>query len=191
MDAALLNMEIADGTIIARCTDISIDEFVALVEANPDTHFKFNAAGDVITMSPTNIHAITQGLIARHLGNWLSTGALPGFWAATDGAYELDGWRSRPDVALSPLVGKVIPREAPLLAVEIRSDSNTWTELRAKAARYLAPGTQMVWLVDTDARSVEIQRPGASPQLMAGEDLIEGGDALPGFRVAVSDLFPD
>jgi len=191
MDTTLLNTDIADGTIVSSYANITMDEFVALVEANPDIHFKFNAAGDVVVMSSSNIHAIVQVLIATRLANWLSSDALPGFWAATEGAYELDGWNSRPDVAIVPLLGKLIPREAPRMAVEIRSDSNTWRELRAKAARYLQHGTQMVWLVDTDARSVEVHRVGAEVAVFAETDLIEGGPALPGFQVMVGDLFPD
>ena len=190
MDTTLLNADIADGTIVSSYADITMGEFVALVEANPDIHFKFNAAGDVVVMSPSNIHAIVQALIAIELGNWLSRDALPGFWASTEGAYELDGWNSRPDVAIVPYHGKLIPREAPRMAVEIRSKSNTWRELRAKAARYLQHGTQMVWLVDTDARSVEVHRADAEVALFAETDAIEGGDVLPGFQVMVGDLFP-
>ena len=190
MDTTLLNTDIADGTIVSSYADITMDEFVALVEANPDIHFKFNAAGDVVVMSPSNIHAIVQAIIAIELGNWLSRDALPGFWASTEGAYELDGWNSRPDVAIVPYLGKLIPREAPRMAVEIRSDSNTWRELRAKAGRYLQHGTQMVWLVDTDARSVEVHRADAGVTVFADTDVIEGGDVLPRFQVMVGDLFP-
>ncbi len=190
MEITARNLEVADGTVIASFADITMDEFVALVEGNPDIHFKFNAAGDVITMSPMNIHADVQGLIATHFNNWLFTGALPGYGAPTDGAFELEGWRSRPDVAICRRVGKAIPREAPLLAVEVRSDSNSWRELRAKALRYLACGTQMVWLVDTDERRVEIHRANEQPQRLAGADVIKGGATLPGFHVTVSDLFP-
>ncbi len=191
MDAALREAKLAEGALVARYTDITIDEFVALAEGNPDIHFKFNAAGDVISMSPKNIHAEAQSLIATRFNNWLFTGALPGFGAPTDGAFELEGWRSRPDVAVCRRVGKAIPREAPLVAVEVRSDSNPWHELRAKAARYLAQGTQMVWLVDTDERRVEIHRAGAQPLSLTGDDIITGGDTLPGFRAAVHDLFPE
>ena len=191
MEIAARNLKAADGTVIARYAAITMDEFVTLVEENPDIHFKFNAAGDVISMSPMNIHAIVQSLIATHFNIWLFTGALPGYGAPTDGAFELEGWRSRPDVAICPHVGKAVPREAPLVAVEVRSDSNSWRELRAKAARYLAQGTHIVWLVDTDARSVEIHRAGERPQRLAGTDIIEGGDTLPGFRAAVHDLFPE
>lgn len=190
MEIAARKLEVADGALIAKFDDITMDEFVTLAEENPDIHLKFNAAGDVITVSPTNFHAVVQGLIATHFNIWLFTGALPGFGAPTDGAYDLEGWRSRPDVALSLQVGKTIPQQAPLVAVEVRSESNTWRELHEKAARYLAHGTQMVWLVDTDARSVEIHRADAQPQRLAGAEVIEGGATLPGFHVTVSDLFP-
>ncbi len=191
MAAATPRPAVTDSPIVAKYSDISMDDFVALVERNPDTHFKFNAAGDVVEMTPMYVHGWVQSTIATHLNIWLWTGALPGFGAPADIAFDLGDWRCRPDVALSHVRGKVIPREAPLLAVEIRSDSNTWRELRAKAARYLAHGTQMVWLVDTDARSLELHRADAPPQTLRGDDLIDGAEVLPGFRLPVSDLFPD
>ena len=83
-----------------------------------------------------------------------------------------------------------IPRVAPLLAVEIRSDSNTRRELRRKAARYLEAGTAMVWLVDPETRTVELHRADATPRTLSGDDVIEGGATLPGFRVAASEFFP-
>ena len=191
MEPAARISELVEGAVIARYADISMDEFVALAETSPDFLYKCNAAGDVVAMSPKYIHADVQSIIAMHFNRWLLTGALPGHGAPTDCLFELEGWRSRPDLAVHPRLGNAIPREAPRMAVEIRSDSNSWRELRAKAARYLQHGTQMVWLVDTDARSVEIHRPGETPQHFAGAEFIEGGDALPGFQLAVSELFPD
>ena len=49
----------------------------------------------------------------------------------------------------------------------------------------------MVWLVDPEARSLEMHLPDAAPQMLAGDDLVEGGATLPGFRAAVRDFFPD
>ena len=191
MAAATPRPVVTGSPVVAKFSDISMDDFVALVERNPDTYFKFNAAGDVVEMTPMPDHANTQTLTGTHLTLWLWTGALPGYLAGSEIAFNLGDWRCRPDMALSHVRGKVIPREAPLLAVEIRSDSNTWRELRAKAERYLAHGTQMVWLVDTDARSLELHRADAPPQTLRGDDLIDGGAVLPGFRLPVSDLFPD
>ena len=190
MVSSLRRMVDPDNTVVAMFSDISLDEFIALVEANPDIHYRFNAAGDVIQMSPTFIHADVQGAIVTHFNNWLWQGALPGYRAGTEPTYDLGDWRCQPDVAIDLQRGKVIPQEAPLVAVEVRSDSNTWPELREKAGRYLEHGTQVVWLVDTDERQVEIHRASEPAQTLHSDDIIEGGALLPGFRVSVRELFP-
>ena len=182
---------VAEGEIIATFADMTMDEFVALVAANPDSHFEFNAAGDVVHMTPMAEHGNTQIMVGTRLNLWLWTGALPGYFAGSEIAFDFGDWRCQPDVCLHRARGKVIPREAPLLAVEIRSDSNTWPELRAKADRYLEHGTQMVWLVDTDERRLELHQAGEPARTLGGEDVIEGGALLPGFHLPVSDLFPD
>ena len=46
----------------------------------------------------------------------------------------------------------------PDLAVEIKSPSNTLTELRGKAAIYLRRETQLVWIVIPERKAVEVCR---------------------------------
>ncbi len=190
MAASIPREQVTEGKIVAAFADTTMDEFVALVAAHPDIHYRFNAAGDVIEMAGTYIHSRVQSLVSTHFDIWLWTGALPGYGSITECLYDLGEWRCCPDVAVSPDQGNTIPREAPLVAVEIRSESNTWPELREKARRYLEHGTQMVWLVDTDARSLELHRADDAPRTLRGDDLIDGGAVLPGFRLPVSDLFP-
>ena len=190
MESPVRSTETRDNTVVATFSDINMDEFIALVEANPDIHYRFNAAGDVIKMSPTFIHADVQGAIVTHFNIWLWQGALPGYRAGTEPTYDLGDWRCQPDVAIDLQRCKVIPQEAPLVAVEVHSDSNTWPELREKARRYLEHETQMVWLVDTDEREVEIHRVDAASQTLRSDDIIEGGALLPGFRLRVRDIFP-
>ena len=180
----------AESRIVAAFADMTMDDYLALVAANPDTHYRFNAAGDVLEMPNTSIHAQVQTLIGTHLTIWLWSGALPGYMAGSGLVLDLGNWRCKPDVCLHRARGKVIPREAPLLAVEIRSDSNTWRELRAKAARYLEHGAQMVWLVDTDERLVELHRAAEPARTLGADDIIDGGPLLPGFRLRVQELFP-
>ncbi|MCY3945973.1 MAG: Uma2 family endonuclease [Anaerolineaceae bacterium] len=191
METPVRDTEAAEKAVIATFADMTMDDYLALVAAHPDIHYRFNAAGDVLEMPNNSIHAQVQAIIGTHFTVWLWTNALPGHGALVECLYDLGDWRCCPDVAIDRQRVKVIPREAPLLAVEIRSDSNTWPELREKAARYLEHGTQMVWLVDMDERAVELHRAGESVQTLAGDDLIDGGAVLPGFRLPVSDLFPN
>ena len=190
MAASIPRTKVAEGKVVATFADMTMDEFVALVESNPDSHFEFNAAGDVIEMTPMPEHGISQTLTGTRLTLWLWTGALPGYHAGSEITFDLGDWRCQPDVCVHHARGKTFPREAPLLAVEIRSESNTWRELRAKAARYLEHGTLMVWLIETDARSLELHVRNAAPQTLRGDEVIDGGEVLPGFGLPVSDLFP-
>ena len=175
---------------VALAGHMTMEDFIALVERNPERHYKFDARGDVIEVSPKVIHGAVQGAVVTFLRNWLNGGALPGYWAVTEVAHLLEGWRCRPDVALVRDDSEPIPVIAPLLAVEIRSESNPRPELRAKAARYLERGTQVVWLVYPESRSLELHRAGEAAQTLSGADVLEGGATLPGFRVSVNEVFP-
>lgn len=78
---------------------------------------------------------------------------------------------------------------APDLAVEVLSPSNTPAGLRAKVADYLAAGARCVWIVDPEARTVTVYASLLSPHVLAEEELLDGGDVIPGFQVRVGELF--
>jgi Uma2 family endonuclease len=78
---------------------------------------------------------------------------------------------------------------APDLAVEVLSPSNRPAEIHAKVADYLAAGCPLVWVVDPVRRSVAVHRNLLFPSLLGESDDLDGGDVLPGFSVAVKELF--
>ncbi len=80
-------------------------------------------------------------------------------------------------------------RSAPDLAVEIVSPSNRAVEIREKVLEYLAAGSRLVWVVDPVTRSVAAYRSREDIRLLTEGDVLEGGDVLPGFRLALTDLF--
>lgn len=79
----------------------------------------------------------------------------------------------------------------PDFAIEVKSSLDKWTDRRRNVYDMLDNGTRLVWLVIPEKRVVEVYRPD-EPVLVCGEDdFLDGWDVLPGFRVAVKELFPD
>lgn len=83
------------------------------------------------------------------------------------------------------------PAVSPDLAVEVISRGNTRREMARKRDEYFAAGTRLVWIVDPAARSVEVWSAATPAQAVTlGEtDRLTGGDVLPGFEVALAELF--
>lgn len=49
----------------------------------------------------------------------------------------------------------------------------------------------MVWLVYPEAKEVEVYRPGQPVQIISAAGTLDGGEVLPGFTLAVKDIFPE
>jgi Uma2 family endonuclease len=97
-----------------------------------------------------------------------------------------------PDVAfvakenVTPSSGYIY--RAPDLAVEIVSPSQSTEELRMKIAEYLNYGTQEAWLVVPDETVIEVHRPNKAVLVYPRTEILKS-DVLPGFLLAVADLF--
>lgn len=130
-------------------------------------------------------------LYAREHAGWSLAIGDPGTKLARD-----------PDVLRGPDVAVVrIEREplgrgvngwlegAPDLAVEVIGDSQAFSELARKALEYLAAGGRMVWVVDPEPGRVMVFSPPNQIRILGGEDVLDGGDVLPGFSCRVSEIF--
>ena len=82
-----------------------------------------------------------------------------------------------------------IPRIAPDIAVEVLSPSETARDIRQKRIDYLEAGTAVVWLVDLDARGVEVWTADAAPRWVGEDGVLDGAPVLPEFSVTVRQLF--
>ena len=78
---------------------------------------------------------------------------------------------------------------APDLAVEIKSPGDRRSEIRTKVDDYLARGVRMVWVVDPKWKTVTRHLPHASPVTFGMDDMLDGGDIVPGFTCPVQRLF--
>ncbi|MCY2964984.1 MAG: Uma2 family endonuclease [Planctomycetota bacterium] len=123
-----------------------------------------------------------------------------GFVLGADGMARLaPGLIRIPDVSFvswDQLPNKIIPAGpmldfAPRLAVEILSASNTKREMDQKLVDYFEAGVELVWYVDPRARTVKVHSSPASFIVLDVGQTLAGGAVLPGFSVAVKDLFAE
>ncbi len=108
-----------------------------------------------------------------------------------------DGVRTmrKPDIAFVT-ADRVISAEglyyfqAPDLAVEVISPSDRRPGvLHKKLTDYFTYGTQQVWLVDYDEKRIIVQNADGSATTLSSEDVLHGGDLLPGFTLNLADFF--
>lgn len=82
---------------------------------------------------------------------------------------------------------------APDLAVEVLSPGNASAGVAAKIRDYLTAGAKAVWVVDPSSRTLTVHRPGPAsgrpPEILSETDTVDGGSAVPGFRLPVREIF--
>lgn len=78
---------------------------------------------------------------------------------------------------------------APDMAIEVISPSDAYTEVEAKAEDWLRAGCRMVVLVNPRNKSLKVYRSQSDVSVFGPTDVFDGGDVLPGFRLAVEQLF--
>lgn len=78
----------------------------------------------------------------------------------------------------------------PDLAVEVVSPSDRANEIHAKTRDSLDAGTQLVWVLWPETRSVTVTHATGASRELGPDASLDGGTLLPGLRVLGADLFP-
>ncbi len=78
----------------------------------------------------------------------------------------------------------------PDLAVEVVSPSDRPKDVEAKVDDWLRHGTVEVWVVDPRRRTVVVYQSPGGPREFGEQDVLQSPDLLPGFRLAVAEIFP-
>jgi Uma2 family endonuclease len=84
-----------------------------------------------------------------------------------------------------------IPELSPDLAIEVLSRSNTPREMERKRGEYFDAGIRLVWIVDSDSRTVAVYTGRSNPIILTTNDILQGGDVLPGFALPLRGLFAE
>jgi Uma2 family endonuclease len=83
------------------------------------------------------------------------------------------------------------PLIAPDLAVEVLSPRNTRREMERKRGEYFTSGTQQVWMVDLNDRTVTVYTSPEQFTVLHESDTLDGGALLPGFSLSLSGVFSE
>lgn len=157
--------------------------------------------GELREMAPAGgEHGAIAFNLGRLLGNHVAKGRLGQVYAAETG-FKIT---STPDTVRAPDVA-FVDRErvevagrvtgywpgAPDLAVEVVSPNDVHTEVVEKALSWLEAGCRMVLVVDPGQRTVTVYRSLEDIRILRAEagDTIDGGDVVPGWRLALAELF--
>lgn len=180
----------------------TVEEFERFADAWENTDRRFELInGEIFEKLPTEEH----GVIAANIVGFI--------WAfnhqhnlghlTIEARHQMPGekYNARmPDVSFildpnrSPVVRGSVQR-MPDWAIEIQSPDDDFQDLHAKAKYYLQNGTRLSWLFFPRTRTVDVctwnaQKQDMDVKTLTIDAMLEGGDVLPGFKVAVWEIFP-
>jgi Uma2 family endonuclease len=166
----------------------------------PSDGFRYELVrGEIRKMTPAGgEHGRVGGNLMISLGGYVRAHRLGAVYLAETGfrlASDPDTVRA-PDVsfirservqALGVVRGYV--PGAPDLAVEVVSPGDTYTEVGEKVLEWLDAGTRMVVVVDPWKRWVTVYHSRDDIHVLGEDDVLDGGDVVPGWTLPVKDLF--
>jgi Uma2 family endonuclease len=155
--------------------------------------------GELHEVSPSWIKSsIVASRISWRLAAFVEDRSL-GFVSGEEGGFQL---RRNPDTVIAPDLAFVreerIPNNydfdsyfpgAPDLAVEVVSFSDTPADVMRKLALYASAEVPLVWVVYPARKAVTIHTLGEPPRTIGEQDILDGGDVLPGFELSVAEIF--
>ncbi|MCB9437834.1 MAG: Uma2 family endonuclease [Anaerolineales bacterium] len=183
-------MKIDTMTITAE----QFDAFVRLPE-NVERLFEY-IGGEIVEVLSNPFASKVSQMIAGELYIFLKGKDL-GLLTGEAGGYVVYGERYAPDVAyISKVKQPELAHEGynpnpPDLAVEVDYPPSYQSarNLMNKVANYLAAGT-VVWVVYPDTQSVDVFEPSKPAKTLTTDGVLDGGAVLPGFQLAVKEIFP-
>lgn len=178
---------------------LTADEFLAHPAARGPSEL---VRGEIRMMTPASgRHGVVTAIVFGLLWSHVRPRRLGQCFADNTG-FQLHIPGERGDTVRAPDVAFVrverMPRDgvtsgwmqgAPDLAVEVLSPSESIATAAAKRADYFAAGTTLVWVIDPEARTLEIHTTGAPVRRLHVGDRLDGAPILPDFGCDVAELF--
>ena len=184
--------------MLATSPALTVRDLQQLQADRPDLRMEL-VNGEIRVMSPSGGESgAVSGEVFRQLGNWVRPRRLGQVFDSSTGfvmpnkskdVRAPDAAFVRADRLRQVPIGYV--EVVPDLIVEVRSPTDSLTQLRQKIQRFLEVGVQVGILVDPKSRMVEVYCLGReTPQVLRDGDVLTVPQVLPGWCVTIADLWP-
>ena len=178
---------------------ISDRDLEQLCRENPDMRFEIDAQGRLIIMSPTG--SLTGERNSSLLGQvwyWNNQNKLGKVFDSSTGFKLSNGATRSPDVSwiaierwnsLSDKQKRGFAPIDPDFVIELISPTDELANTQKKMNEYLSCGTKLGWLINPDAKKVEIYRLGQEKKILNNPSSLSDEELLPGLTVDLADIF--
>jgi Uma2 family endonuclease len=175
---------------------VTDEELIKLSERNPGYQFERTARGEVIVTPTGSESSRASGEVFGQLRDWNRRSGRGVVFDSSGGFRLPDSAVRAPDASwvrqdrwegLTREQRRTFAPLCPDAVFEIRSESQSLTELRAKMSDFIASGTQIAVLIDLDMRILEVYRPEREPEVYQDPKTVALAPELPGF---ILDLGP-
>ncbi len=175
------------------------DQFFSFCQINRELRIEKTKQGKVLIMSPTGGETSWRNSeLIIGLGNWAKQDKAGVVFDSSGGFVLPNGAIRSPDAAWvrrSRLISltseqkkKFIPL-CPDFVIELRSPSDSLTDLQDKMQEYIDNGTQLGWLIDPRLRRVFIYCPEKAAKCLENPENISGEPVLSGFVLDLQEIW--
>lgn len=175
------------------------DQLFDFCQLNRDFRIERQETGEIVIMSPTgsetdqrNFDIIVQlGIWTKQDGTGVGFGSSGGFTLPSGAVRSPDAaWIKKTDWEAIPMEKrKKFAPICPEFVIELRSESDSLKELKAKMEEYIQNGTKLGWLIDRVQRKAYIYRVNSAVEELDNPTSLSGENVLPGFVLDLSGVW--
>ena len=183
---------------LAKMTDEQFAKFCAL---NDVLRIERTAKGEIILMPPAHSNTGNRNAkVNTQLGTWAERNDTGDYFDSSAGFNLPNGALRSPDASwISNARLEALTTEqrsgffeiCPDFVIELRSSSDSLTELRAKMQEYIDNGARLGWLIDplSAPKRVYIYRPQAQVEILDDPESVSAEPELPGFTLDLTRIW--
>lgn len=175
------------------------DEFESFCRHNPDLQIELTKEGELVIMPPTGGETgIRNFSLILEFGKW-SENDKSGVAFDSSTVFSLpNGAKRSPDLSwaknekwnrLSADDKKKFPPICPDFVIELRSPSDSLTNLKNKMTEYIENGASLGWLIDPSKREIYVYRPNEEAEVLENPETVSGEPLLNNFTLNLAKIW--